>query len=70
MIHERYIGHRYIYIMNFIHKYTIYSFMKKSPHFQKSKIYDFLRNRLRNIENHIIFKNQLKAILVSKNIIS
>jgi hypothetical protein len=42
------------------------SFMEKSPHFQTAKIYGLLPNRLRNIENHIIFKNQLKTILLSK----
>jgi hypothetical protein len=32
------------------------SVIEKIPHFQTFKIYDFLPNRLRNIENHISFK--------------
>jgi hypothetical protein len=30
------------------------NFLEKSPHFQTAKIYEYLPNRLRNIENHII----------------
>jgi hypothetical protein len=46
------VTHKNINRINITHKS---SFMEKNP-----------PNRLRNIENHIIFKNQLNAILVCK----
>jgi hypothetical protein len=40
--------------------------LEKSPHYMTAKVYDFLPNRIRNIESYVSFKNQLKALLITK----
>jgi hypothetical protein len=39
---------------------------EQSQHYQTAKVYDFLPNRVRNIESYDFFKNLLKALLITK----